>query len=721
MSISFYPLLPGWLILLLLALAATVCVHAGRHRNPGLAPWRHKLLLTLRCASLGLVTLMLFCPGRMIEDRNLEKSHIVFLLDTSASMAAADLPARRTRLDAAVEFLQRHRFKYLADYPFAFYSFNIQTRRHAAPAELSALTAAGGTELQQAVARIDKDIGLNRTAAIILVSDGLDSSGFRGGEIAVPIMSVQAGTDLAAVKDLGIEAFRYPAKVNENEELHLEIPLLLQGYSPEMPVTCRISVNKTPVHSAELKMSSGRIHTEKFTTVLSGAGMHVVSIACSVLPDEVTDLNNQREIAVEVVQAKDEMAAYFPVLNNSFRPLLREFSRGEDTAFTAVYRVAADTYRLRGQKISRAFSNGLPKTAEELKNLSCLILGAHNGEMLTPAETLMLEQYVDRGGTLICLGGADAFGKISAGSPMLRLLPVMPLADSFQDLPFRVETDQFADDAFAKQIRQIIADNQDAPELLLKGINQVQDIKAHARVLLWAAGTTRLPLLVWQNYGRGKVIALLSNAFHLWGSQEKREENFSRFWRQLVAFARNPEDDADLLRIALDKTEIAAGEPVAVTAIAQHPDGRDAALSVKVDVFASTDDTPLQTLTLANKGGSFMGEIAGLPAGRYVLRAVSRDDRELLRVRYKLLLAGDIMKERAVLRTNREVFRRYSADKHIFSLDDAGRLEDMLRQSVRKNLTWREEFMIFESPLFFVLLLLLLLAEWLLRRRFNLF
>ncbi len=721
MTLSFYPLLPAWLILILLALSAGACVYACRHRNPAVAPWQHTLLLVLRMASLLLVTLMLLCPGHMIEDRNVQKSHLVFLVDNSASMATADLPARQTRLEKAAAFLRDNRFKRLADYPIAYYTFNSQTLRQTGPDAFAAVKPEGGTDFKQAFARIDKDIGLNRTAAVVVLTDGIDYSGFKGNEIAVPIMSVQVGTDMANVKDLGIEPFKCPGKVSDGEELTLDIPLLMRGYPQEMNVSFRILVDHLPVRTNTLSLSSGRVHTETFKTTLAKTGIHVIRIECAALPDEVSTLNNQRELVVEVVQAKDEVAAYFPVLNNSYRPLLREFSKGEDAVFTAVYRVSADSYRMRGQKMNANFSAGLPKKAEQLKNVNCLILGSHNGELLTPAESLVLEQYVDRGGTLICLAGTDSYGKIPNGSPLLRLLPVVPLEESFQDLPFRVVTEPSADDAFSTQVRQIIADNGESADLVIKGINQVKDVKANAKVLLWADGTAHLPLLVWQNYGRGKVIALLSNAFHLWGPLDKRDDNYGRFWRQLVAFAKNQDDDSDLLKVALPKTELDKGERVTLTAVARHPEGRDESLSVKADVFPVDSDTPVETLALEKKAGSFMGELSGLQPGRYVLRVSSQDGSEVLRLRYKLLLVGDVLEESASIRVDPEAFRKYSSEKHIFTPDEAGRLEDMLREVVRKNVVQREKFLIFETPIFFLAVVLLLLTEWFLRRRFNLF
>jgi hypothetical protein len=241
-----------------------------------------------------------------------------------------------------------------------------------------------------------------------------------------------------------------------------------------------------------------------------------------------------------------------------------------------------------------------------------------------------------------------------------------------------------------------------------------------------AVEETRQPLVVWQPYGRGKVVALLSNSFHQWGVAEKREENFGRFWRQLVAFSKNPDEDADLLKVAVSKTELAADESFSVTAIARHPSYESGAtnnipLTVKADLFPVDKDTPVASVALDKKSDCYMSELAGLKSGRYVLRVSSQDGQELLRTRYKLLLVGDILKESGRIRSERENFRRFSSEKHIFDPSEVERLENSIQEVVRKNIVHREKFLIFENPFFFIAVVILLLAEWFLRRRFNLF
>lgn len=718
---DFYPFLPAWLLAILFAGSLTILALAYQRRNPILSLFRHRLLLAIRGLTLLLVFFMLLCPGRTREERNLNRSQLVFLIDHSASMSTRDLPQAQSRLAAATAFLQTHPFARLADYPRTYYAFNSQAQRCDSPEALSTLQASGGTDLRQAIAQIDKEIGLNRLSALVLVSDGIDSSGFKAHEIPIPLMSVQTGTDLSRVKDLSITPFDCPDKINVGEQLALDIPLLMQGYETPQHVPLRVRVDGILTHTAEVELTQGRRHTDQIKVALPGSGIHLLRVEVEALPQEVSELNNQQEFIVEAVTAQDEVAAYFPLLNTGFRPLLREFTKAGEDRFTAIYRVTDHSFRTMGREINPVFTNGLPTSATALKQISCLILGAHNHDLLSPSESQVLEMYVRQGGSLICLGGSDAFGKIPPDSPLQQVLPVLPSEAPLLKGKFRVAIDPSDNSGFCSQVAAIISENGTSPEFTLNTINSIQDVKSGARIALWAENEGRYPLLVWHSYGRGKVFALLSNAFHLWGAPEKREANFARFWRHLVAYARRVDEMADLLSVTLEKNEWSPEEPIPITAMARHSEGANERITVTVDLYAQATDIPILSKDLQRQGTLFKTELPGLSQGRYVLRVTSRDGQTILRIRQKLLLVGEVISEQHDLRSFRDTFRAFSSERHLFSCADSEALEDALLAAVRKNLVQRESLLIFETPLFFCALAFLLLSEWLLRRRFNLF
>lgn len=722
MNLTLYPLIPIWLLLPLLALTLYATFAAFRHRNPLVTQPQHHLLVTLRLLALLALFLLLLCPGRITEERNLDSSHIVFLLDHSASMSVADMEHGATRLSHAANFISETHLHHIRDYPQAWYAFNNTTTNLATPTAATTLTPHGGTDLKQAIAAIERDIGLNHVSALVLLSDGLDHSEAKGSEITPPILSLQIGTDLTSAPDLAIEPFNYPARVNTGTQINLEIPLLLHGYTSDQTLPFTLTHNNHPLHSSTITLTPARPHILKITTTLEEPGLHLFTATLPPLPNEATTLNNQRHFAIEAVTPNDSILAYFPLLNTAMRPLIREFMKDETTHFTALYRLSDHAFRIAGHSPDPALSQGLPHNATHLKQYAALILGAHNRELLTPAEALTIEQYVSQGGSLIALGGADAFGSIPPDSPLNRLLPLVTLENSFLTGTWHLTPDPHTDHAFAAQLENLIATNPDPDQLTISGINQIAETKPGAHTLLWASGDSRHPLLVSHSYGRGKVFALLTNTLHLWGAPDKRDANFSALWRQLIAQAQNPDDHHDLLQISLHKHEVSPLEPIQLTAIAHLPPGiSNQTITVTADLFPASSDTPIDTLTLTPRQHDFHGTLKAEQPGTYILRVTSTADNTPLRTRYHPVICGTSNLENENLRSSPELFHGLSSPNHIFTISDTTPLQNALLTLLRRNITQREHYPLLETPTLLIIITILLLSEWYLRRRFNLF
>ncbi|MCJ8332170.1 MAG: VWA domain-containing protein [Lentisphaeria bacterium] len=716
--ISFYPLIPSWLITLCFITCMALLIFLLSRKHALLTKKQQTILFIFRSLALLVLIIMLMNPGRIVEDLNLEKSQIVFMIDQSESMKTRDMDLGKSRLTVAKEFVKTAEMPALSKYPQKYYSFNSKAKSLNKSA-IQDLKASGGTDLKDALEQVNKDVGFAQTAAIVLLTDGIDHSKFRANTISIPVCTVALGTNLKKVKDLSIQRFKYPVKISENEELVLDIPVRLQGYSREQQIQMTVTADGKSIAENTFAISPGRTHIESVSCVLKDEGVHVVKISLKHLQDEVGYLNNERELAIELVKAKNEIVAYFPILTNGFRPLLREFQKDPESIFTAVYKLTEGSYNVRGVKVNTLFSNGIPKQASQLKNISCFILASHNMDMLGVAEAKVLEQYVKNGGSLILLGGKESFGPLLPGSAISRLSPIMHLKDSYKAGNFLVSTSDLSGNAFRRQVDDIISDNQINPPL--KALNHVKEIKSHAKVALYARADKRYPLLVWHNYGSGKVLALLSNAFHQWGRADIRKENFARFWRQLLLFSKSRSDEADLLKVVVSKTEFSPEDEITVTAIARHPDGANESLSLKADIYKDKASDSLHSLDLQSKGEFYSSELPRLAKGRYVLKVQSLAGNKLIRQRYKFLLVGEVFKENLELAVQDEQLANLSSAKHIFAVDEVKRLESELVRAVRKNLIRKERFMIFEEAWIMILLFTLLLTEWFLRRRFNLF
>ena len=720
--LSFYPLLSPWIIVPSLAAAFVLTLRAYRCRHPALTPGQHRLLFGFRTLSLLLLGVILMCPGSVRDDLNTERSHIVFLLDRSGSMSTRDMSLRKTRLAVGREFLEGFDASDLQAYPRHYYTFNQDASKREGPDDLEDVEPERGTDLRQAVDQVRRDVGLSRVSAFVLLSDGLDTSEFDAGELACPVFSVMLGTDLAAVPDTAIEPFDHPEKVSENEEIALDVPLGCTGYQKPQKTTLEILHNGVTTETREVTLVPGKPRTETFNLRFKEQGVHRVEIHLHPRRDEAGTLNNHREIPVEVVEAKTEVFAYFPLLTNSFRPLLREFENADDIVFTACYKLAPGAYGVRGANMNATLRDGIPESARTLAPVTCVILGAHNGDLITPAEARVLKKYTENGGALIFMGGSEAFGRIVPGSALKDLLPVRTVEDSFRTGTWQVKPSAGGKRSFVRGIQAILATNTTAQDMAVRNLNIVQETKPSGRVLVWAEGERRQPLIVWQRYGQGKTVAVLSSAFHLWGPRSRQTENYGLLWRELVAFARTTDDVADILNVAVNKTELEVDEALDVSARVEVPEGAPGeTVTVAADLFRAGNDTVLRTQDLRPTAQTFEGRFEALTPGRYVLRVQARQGDEPMRQRYVYLLVGEGNRENVRLKTGRDTFRTFSSDDHIYTPEEGHVLARDLHETVLKNKVKRETFLIYDTPYFFLGLLGLLMTEWYLRRRFNLF
>lgn len=719
--ITFYPLLPYWLIGFLLIASIAALAWAFRHRNPLISPSRHYLLEAVRLLGISLLTFILLCPGTVVEDLNPERAHIAFLLDTSGSMAARDLEGKKSRLAGALDYLDSLDLDVLKSYPVSFYRFADIADPFDPEHPPKADAARGGTSLAAAFQRLDRDIGFGRMAAVVLVTDGIDHSGFSAADVPVPVFSVAVGTDLSKTRDIAIGKIEVPEKVSVGDEIDIEVPILVNGLEPRESAKLRVTVDGDAVIDERVGIAS-RDTTPATSYRFRSEGLHIIHANLDPIREEATTLNNMRTIAVEATRARYEILAYFPVLTNSFRPLVREFELDRENVFTACLKLAPGKFSLRGKRLDPLFQNGIPGDPQQLAKLNCVILSAFNGGLLSATEVDTIEQYVAAGGTLVLLGGKDSFGEVFPGNRIADLLPVLTTPDSFRDTPFLVSAEEGHTSPFVRQMREILAGAADQQPLPLKGLNTVADIKGSAEVLLFADAGQRRPLVVWHPYGRGKVVAVLTNSLHLWGRDRKqRQFNYGHFWRQLLAFARRTDDQADLLQVTLDQSSYRVGEEMTIAATVGEISEQTGQAKVLIDLFRVDGGHPTATLELTRKGRTFSGIIPAATAGQYMLRAQLEQGGKELRQRFKFVVIGEDVSEQTNVAVGADQFLGISPQSRVFELDQGAALVNAIRESALKSRIEREHFLVFETPAFLLALTAILLVEWYLRRRFNLF
>ena len=713
---NFYPLISVWLILLSGLMALAMVYFALKH-GMDLPGGKKNLLAGIRTAVIIMVMIMLLCPGMIISEQNRQRSNVVVLLDDSGSMATRDMPDGATRYRKALEFAESLRKVDFSGCGRHFYVFNTATEpiKDWSVPEMSG--GQGGTDLEQAFSSVNRDVGLSGTAAVILLSDGLDYSGFTGNKFGAPVFAVKFGSELTGVKDLRIDEFSYPASLYVNEEFELNVPVSLGAYDEKKESRISFYVDGKAVKEEALKLEPSSTREALFKYSFSSPGLYTLKIKLDHLAEEASYLNNEREIIIEVRSGHNYTVCYFPVLTNSFRPLVRQF-RASGRRFTAVYRLRKDKFTQIGTQTSPVFNGGIPSGADAMKNVDVFILGATEPGLMTLTQECILEQYVANGGTMIMLGGEKSFGGISVSSPLAQLMPVKSRQGSFVPGRFRIVPGaKLRRSRFADRIAELCA-NTDA---VLNGINMVEGLKKGAEVLLSAEAAEKYPLVVALPYGSGKVIAVLTNSLHLWGNGRQRQRNFGIFWEQLINYAGNNEHDQ--LKIALNKSMLPENESLKITVKANFPEKTLNSPDFKLEsiICRVHSSKAVAAKDLKKTDIFYKAEFANLKSGRYILETTARLGGRELAKRCHLINVGREINEGGNLKVSDENFLKFCSEGSIYDSAEREKLLNDIIRTIRKNDTEREWYPLFETPFFYFGILILLMAGWYLRRRFNLF
>ncbi len=296
-------------------------------------------------------------------------------------------------------------------------------------------------------------------------------------------------------------------------------------------------------------------------------------------------------------------------------------------------------------------------------------------------------------------------------------MPVRSSKIQFVSGNFKIAPPEHSKSSFSSRLAELCSGDTE----LIKGINMVDSVKEGAETLLRAEGEGRYPLVVALPYGRGKVIAVLTNSLHLWGKGSQRDMNFRTFWEQMLAYAGSSRDDA--LKVTVNSSELLPGEKLKVTALPGLSDAEQNTPDLKIESTIYPADSQIATaaLTLSREGQLYTAEFPELKTGKYILQTVCRNKTGNIGKRYMTITVGDTLSENYDLKVTSDNFLKFCPSGRIYSIEEKSALIKDVLGTIQKNDIEREWYPVFETPIFFSVLLFFLVAGWYLRRRFNLF
>ena len=724
---------PVWLLVTLVLLAGGGLAWY-LHRNRGWLQGRRPVVLwALQFGTVALVLFLLWQPACSIESLRAEQNLVAVLVDTSRSMGLAE--DEQTRLEKATAALGAGLIEEIQKkFQVRLYGFAGQLER----LESVETTVAEGnsSRIGQAVASVLRESSALPLGAVIIFTDGSDNSGsFDRRAVAeirrrnVPVHTVGIGrTKIPG--DIELADVSVSPRALPHSRLNAQVGIRHTGDGDQKT---RLSVRdgSRVLASKQITLPRGQtVHTESIDFDTGEAGIRNLTFQLDPLPGETLAGNNALSRVIEVPRARRKILYVEGEPRWEYKFLRRAIRDDANIQLVTMLRTSPNKFYRQGVDTDDELAKGFPSRAEELFSYHGLVIGSIEAAFFTPAQQEAIKEFVNRrGGKLLMLGGRRGLGDGGWGaSKVADVLPVkLPKrsAETFIREPAQVEPTAQGRDSLICRLHDDPAENlrkwRDLPPVA--DYQRVGELKPGAVPLLNLVTADRsAPLLVLQNYGRGKSMILASGGTWLWKMRLPHDDSrHHTFWRQLlrslVAGTPGP------VSLTTDRTLYADNAQVKLRAEVRtkaHQPTNSATVTATLTPEIG-DPLSLDLHPSPDEEGIYEAELTVALPGSYRVEATAHLGDATLGSDTRHFRREDGVAENFRPEQNRALLEKLAEQTggRYWTLDQVSGLPDEIRFS-QAGITSREIMDLWDMPALFILLLSLRAAEWLLRRRWGL-
>lgn len=726
---------PKWLFGLLLVATAFTLAGVIRARLPQAAPsvrnWRAAVIWALQTCLAALLLLLLWQPAIVVAQLEPQKNIIAVLIDDSRSMATKEDGA--TRLDRAVQVL---RSGVLGDlqkqFQIRLYRLDSRITPISSLGELQAAAPAThiGTGLEQLVEETsDLPVG-----AVVLLSDGSDNSG--GIDLdtitalrshRIPVHTVGIGR-LQPLQDVEMDDASVAPRALADSRLAATVRFHQHGFAGRK-ATLRVQEGGTVLAAQPITLGKdGAIQTEDLMFNSGSAGAKELRFSLDLLPGEENSANNELTRLVNVEPGRRRILYVEGEPRWEYKFIRRAQWDDRTVQLVSMLRTTENKIYRQGIDDPKELAEGFPSSAEELFAYQGLMIGSVEADYFTPAQRELIEQFVDRrGGGLLLLGGRSALADGGWGvSSLAALLPTLlpGRKGTFHRDPATVALTPAGADSAICRLMEDPARNQ-ARWKKLPYLGDYQDPgapKPGAAVLVeMNAGGRKMPLLVTENYGRGRTAILATSGTWRWQMNLPVDDHsHDTFWQQMLRWLVFDTPGPVVVSVAspmlFDEGRVKISADIRDKNFVPAPDAL-------VQAHISGPGATNATLDLApdpNTPGVFRAEWDADHPGSYsVLVTAKRADTNFGsdNLTFERM---DGVAENFHLEQNRNLLETLSAQTggHYWQPQETSGLARDIPYS-EAGISFRQTKDLWNMPAVFLLILLLRCSEWLLRRRWG--
>ncbi len=725
--------LPGWLLPLLALLAAAGLLwHARRVRSrlAGPALWA---VWALQCVSAALVLTLAWQPALAIQSLKNRQNAVAVLVDTSRSMSFGE--AGVSRMASASGALTEHVLPALAEkFRVRLFGFSGKPERldSLLPEDLPPPGASSG--VGESVLSVLRESTALPLGAVLVVSDGADNTERFGRDMMaeirkynVPVHTIGVGRERIE-GDIELSEVSVAAESLPRSRVSAQVTLRHDGREERQT---RITVRDGPsvLASKPITLRPGETVRREWIDFGAGeAGVRNLTFTAEPVPGEEIDGNNVRRKVLDVPRRRRRILYAEGEPRWQYKFMRRAVQKDASVQLVTMLRTSTNKFYRQGVDTPEELEKGFPLEEEDLFAYDALIIGSFEAAFFTPKQQVAIREFVSRrGGTLMMLAGRNGLG---AGgwqhSEIVDALPAAlePGAGSFLRERASVELAPQGRDSLICRLDSDPARNaelwNEMPQLA--DFQLLGDLKPAAVTLLSVRrGRDALPLLVRQNYGRGRAAIFATGGSWRWRmGLPSDDERHDIFWRQLLRSL--VANTGGTVRLTSTRSNYADESRVQLRAEVRAKDYTHAN-NAQVTAVVTPEDGPAVTLDLrpsASDPGIYEAEVDATGIGVYRIETVAHlgDERlgaDSLHVRREDGVAEFFHPER-----NASLLSRLASQTggKYWELDELDGLPAEIRFS-EAGITAREVLDLWDMPALFLLLLLLRGSEWMLRKRWG--
>lgn len=729
---SIQPLLPWPAMILLLLVMLVLVWWSYRGRVPEVSLQRKRVLMGLRVAAALVLWLVLLGPSRIQESRWRQKGLCALVLDASSSMNINDGPRGLSRWAVGKRLFAEHREdlrKLDEAYEvrrFLFGSEVTEVPRLPGEEGSSESTKADehATDLAALLERLLSESQGAPCAGVLLISDGRHNApsdplppARRLQEASVPLVAIGTGSESApkGYREVSIRWLEVPERTFVNAEMVIRVDIDSHlSQATQVPLT--FTVDREVIFNAPVALPAGP-STRRMTLryVPTELGFHRVQVVAVPLPGEASEENNRQTASFRVFRSRLAIWYVEGTLRKEFGSLCAALGGAPNVTLRALN--AFD--QAAGGPPDTAL---LPESDAEWNETRLVILGDVSARRFSTEQLQRLARRVESGGALLMLGGGSTLGLGEwAASPIATVLPVeLSGAPKLVAGPFEMQaaTDRHPAMLFDPDPGASLGVLHRCPKV--PWLNMVASVKPVANVLLRAA---HHPLLVVQEFGKGRSGVFASAETWQWGVKTGQAAAHQLFWRNLVTWLtrsdyREPEK---VVFAESDRLRAKEGEEFRFTVQVQPTEKTENHMSTaRVRAMLELNGDVKKVWDLGRGAGNYNVQAVPHVAGSYTFRAIvlgpSDEPLGIDHVEFQVdALDMEYRTPRANLRLLQHLAQ--ASDGFYFDAEHAGRaFTQLLQRPVGFSKLIRNKEDGWNRWVFFAAFVALLCGEWVLRK-----